>query len=76
MRQRFVVRDDVPAPDGRSKGYSDAMRELKFGESVLLPASVSAVRSLMNKFYLRGERVRYSFRAKSEDAGTRVWRVL
>ena len=75
-QQRFVVRSDVSAPNGRSKGYSDALRQLKPGESVLLPIKVATARSLMNKLYLRGQFARHSFRARAEGDEARVWRVL
>lgn len=68
---------NVPLPNKRGKGYAEAMRGLKIGESVLLPTSAGSVVSLMGYLRRRGEARSGEFTVRSAGAKlARVWRVL
>jgi hypothetical protein len=68
---------DVPAPVWRNpgKGYTDAIRALQPGQSVLLPTKVHSARAIIytlvgSREWRKGELV-----ARTEGDGCRVWRL-
>lgn len=68
--------DWVEAPKRRNMGYTDAIRALRVGESVLLPINASTANSLLSKMYRRGERSRGTMTARDQvEGGCRVWRL-
>ena len=68
----------IPIPAARSNhGYSDALRKLKVGESVVLPCSNQTARALIYQI-LRSKRTPFKgeFTGRKLDGDhTRVWRI-
>lgn len=66
-----VIEKGIPIPEKRGMhGYSALLRELKPGDSVLLPIVPYRAYGLGWKVLGKG-----NFRSKKENGGTRVWRI-
>lgn len=66
------IEKGVPMPTNRrnNKGYTEALRKLNIGESVVLPTNIKSARVTA---YAAGLSGRYAARVEKE--GTRVWRT-
>lgn len=72
----FKIEEGIPAPARRvvTKGYTAAIRELKRGQSVLLPTTYGSAYSLCAAL-CQYERKPGEFIVRPEGKGARVWRV-
>lgn len=65
------IEKGIPIPQGRhNKGYSEILRKLKVGDSVLLPGQKESVRSLAAKTLGNGK-----YACRLDKDGVRVWRT-
>ena len=65
------IEKDVPLPVSRGTGMTAAIRELKVGESRLLPIVPWRAYGLAYRVLGKG-----NFKCHKEAGGVRVWRVL
>ena len=68
----FVIEKNIPIPvlnQGQSKGYSEVLRKLQVGDSVVLPIPRTSL-SLAGSILGSG-----NFAARKCDGGYRVWRL-
>ena len=67
----FKIEKGVPIPPSHvSKGYSHALRKLKVGESVVLPAPANNLGATCRDVLGKGNYV-----SRTVEGGTRVWRL-
>ena len=68
----FRAEKGIPIPPHRgNKGYTDAMRSLKKGESVMLPIVIAnAVNSLHHAGFSAETHT-----CRTVEGGTRIWRI-
>lgn len=65
----FKIESGIPLPP-RHKGYTEAMRKLKVGQSILFDAPINAINPVAHRYFGSG---RYACRITKD--GTRVWRL-
>mgnify|MGYP001590776333 CR=1 FL=1 len=71
----LVIEDGIAPPAAKGKGYTEAIRALKRGQSVRLPTTYGTAWALCAALCSGGERRPGEFRVRTVDGGARVWRV-
>jgi hypothetical protein len=73
VKAAFKIESGIEVPKSRGSGYSDVIRLLKVGQSVVFPGKtayqVSGIYGNIAKSMKR------KFTARTVDGGVRVWRI-
>lgn len=68
---KLKIEKGVPIPaSGGNKGYSDALRKMSKGDSVVLPCTMNSAQSVARFALGQGAYV-----CRAVEGGTRVWKI-
>jgi len=73
LNGKFVIEHNIPIPSGKSTtGYSYTLRQLKVGDSVVLPIMSSTAASNYARHAFGGSG---HAACRKVEGGTRIWRI-